>query len=87
MIQGKKKVERKVDPIFEHPVFDSAKEKVKCAMEQLKKPQEVFNNSLYACFKCESNNVFSVAKQVKSADGGTSVFIKSCDCHNKWRDG
>ena len=51
-----------MDPIYEHPVFDSAKEKVKRALEQLKKPQETFDNSLYACFKCGSNNVFSVAK-------------------------
>ena len=71
-----------MDPIFEHPVFDSAKEKVKRAMEQLKKPQETFDNSLYACFKCGSNNVFSVAKQVRSADEGTSVFNKCRDCHN-----
>ena len=32
------KVERKMDPIFEHPVFDSAREKVKRAIRQLEKP-------------------------------------------------
>ena len=76
-----------MDPIFEHPVFDSAKEKVKRAMEQLKKPQETFDNLLYACFKGGSNSVFSVAKQVRSADEGTCLFNKCRDCHNKWRDG
>ena len=31
-----------MDPIFEHPVFDSARERVKCVMKQLVKPQETF---------------------------------------------
>ena len=108
-----------MDPIFEHPVFDSAKEKInlfliqprrrwtcfwfsqgedepvldsarekmKRFIRQLEKSQEAFENSLYACFKCGSNNIFSVAKQVRSADEGTSVFSECPDCHNKWRDG
>ena len=29
-----------MDPIFEHPVLDSAREKVKHVMIQLEKPQE-----------------------------------------------
>ena len=76
-----------MDLIFEHPVFDSAREKMKRFMRQLEKSQEAFSNSLYICFKCESNNIFSVAKQVRSADEGTSVFHECRDCHNKWRDG
>ena len=76
-----------MDPIFEHPVFDSAMEKVKRVIRHFEKPQETFQNSLYTCFKCGSNNVFSIAKQVRSADEGTSVFNKCRDCHNKWRDG
>ena len=75
-----------MDPIFEHPVFDLSKEKIKRVIRQLKKPQETFENSLYICFKCGSNNVFSIAKQVRSADEGTSVFNQCRDCHNKWRD-
>ena len=51
-----------MDPIFEHPLFDSAKEKGKRTMEQLKKQQEAFDNLLYVCFKCGCNNVFSEAK-------------------------
>ena len=80
------KVKRKMDPIFEHPVFDLSKEKIKRVIRQLKKPQETFENSLYTCFKCGSNNVFSIAKQVRSADEGTPVFNQCRDCHNKWRD-
>ena len=82
-----KNLKQNVDPIFEHPVFDSAREKVKCVIRQLEKPRETFEKSLYSCFKCASNNVFSIVKQVKSADEGTSVLNECRDCHNKWRDG
>ena len=76
-----------MDPIFEHPVLDSAREKMKRFIRQLEKSQEAFENSLYTCFKFGSNNVFSVAKQVRSADEGTSVFNKCRKCQSKWRDG
>ena len=62
------KVKTKMDPIFEHPVFDSAREKVKRVTRQLEKPREALENSLYTCFKCESNKIFSIAKQVRSGD-------------------
>ena len=82
-----KKVEREMDPIFQHPVFDSAREKVKYVIKQLEKPQETFEGSLYTCFKCGSNKIFSITKQIRSADQGTSVFNECRDCYNKWRDG
>ena len=82
-----KNVETNMDPIFEHPVFDSSREKMKRFIRQLEKLQEALETSLYTCFKCGSNNVFFVAKQVKSADEETSVFNECRNCHNKWRDG
>ena len=54
--------------LFERPVFDSAREKVKRVTRQLEKPREALENSLYTCFKCESNKIFSIAKQVRSGD-------------------
>ena len=72
---------------FDHPVFDSAGEKFRRYMEQLQKSQETFDNPLYSSFKCSSSNVFSISKQVRSADEGTSVFNECLKCHNKWRDG
>ena len=33
-----------MDPIFKHPIFDSAREKVKRVMRQLGKPQEALEN-------------------------------------------
>ena len=76
-----------MDPIFEHPVFDSAREKLKRGIRQLEKSQERLENSLYTCFQCGGNNIFSVTKQVSSGDEGTSVFNECRDYHNKWRDG
>ena len=75
-----------MDPICEHPFFDSGKEKVKRAMEHLKKPKEIFDNSLHSCFKCGSNNVFSVAKQVRSADEETSVFNECATVNGEMDD-
>ena len=74
-----------MDPIFEHPVFDSAREKMKRFIRQSGKSQEDSEKSLYTCFKCGSNNIFSVTKQARSADEGISVFNECRDCHNKWR--
>ena len=76
-----------MDSIFKHLIFDSAREKMKRATEELEKSQEALENSFYTCFKCGSNNIFSVAKEVRPADKGTSVFSKCRNCHNKWRDG
>ena len=73
-----------MDPIFEHPVSDSAREKMKHFIRHLEKSHKPLENSLYTCFKCGSN-IFSIAKQVRSADEGTSVFNECRDCHNKWR--
>ena len=76
-----------MDPIFDHLTFDSARERVKCVIRQLEKPQETFENSLYIYFKCGSSNLISVAKQVRSADEGTTVLNECRDCHNKCTDG
>ena len=75
-----------MDPVFEHSVFDSVREKVKRVIRQLEKPQEALENSLYTCFKCRSNKIFSIAKQVRAADEGMTVFNECRDCNNNWSD-
>ena len=42
----RKRVETSMDPSFEHPVFDSAKEKMKRFLRQLEKPQKALENLL-----------------------------------------
>ena len=69
-----KRVEARMDPIFEHPVFDCAREKMKRFIKQLEKPQETLENPLYTCFKCGSNKIFSIAKQVRSADEALTMW-------------
>ena len=41
---------------------------MKLFIRQLEKSRETFENLLHTCFKCGSNNAFSVAKQVRSAE-------------------
>ena len=47
-----------MDPTFEHPVFDSAREKVKPVIKQPEKPWGSLENSLSTCFKCGATRYF-----------------------------
>ena len=80
------KVKRKMDPIFEHLAFDSDKEKLESVIIQLEKPQEALENSLYTCFQCGRNKIFSIAKHVRPANEGTTILNECRDCHKKWRE-
>ena len=51
-----------MDPIFEHPLFDSARETMKSFIRQLEKSQETLENSLYTCFKCGSNAIYFLSQ-------------------------
>ena len=75
-----------MNSIFEHLVFDSAREKMKRVIKQLEKRRKALENSLYICFKCGGNKMFSIAKQVMSADERLAVFNECQDYHSKWRD-
>ena len=74
-----------MDPIFEHPVFDSARERIKRV--KLKKHKKHLKIRCIHVLSVEVSMYFSVAKQVRFADEGSSVFNKCRDSHNKWRDG
>ena len=43
-------------------------------IRQHEKSQEAFEDSLRTCLKCGGNKIFSITKQVRSADEGTTVF-------------
>ena len=76
-----KKVKTNMDPIFEYPISYSCRERVKFVARLQEKPAQTFSDSMYTCFICGSNNVFSVVKQVRSADEGKTVFNECRDCH------
>ena len=57
------------------------KKKLGNVIHQLENTPETFSNSLYICFKCGKNNIYSSGKQVSPADEGTTVFNKCSDCH------
>lgn len=41
-------------------------------------------NALSRCGQCKSTNVQNIARQVRSADEGMSVFSTCLDCGHKW---
>jgi len=41
---------------------------------------------IYTCNKCKSTKTYSAAKQIRSADEGTTVFITCWNCNNKWTE-
>lgn len=41
-------------------------------------------NALSRCGQCKSTNVENIARQVRSADEGMSVFSTCLDCGHKW---
>ena len=73
--------------IFDHLVFDSAKKKGEMCNKSTWKTTRKIWKLVVRCFKCGSNNVFSIANQVRSADEGTSAFNECREFHNKWWDG
>ena len=74
------------DP-FDNKVFDAARVAAKVAFELMKMHVPTSEQTLYMCHKCGSKNISSVARQVRSADEGTSVFNSCRDCGKKRRDG
>ena len=73
---------------FDHPVFDDARARERRFFAQLSRPRAAASEQdFYTCFKCGSKNVFSLSKQVRAGDEGTSVFNECLSCGNKWRDG
>ena len=55
-----------MDPIFEHPAFDSARERIKCV--KLKKHKKHLKIRCILVLSVKVTMYFSVAKQVRSAD-------------------
>ena len=47
-----------MDSIFERPVFDFARERIKCVIKQLGKAEETFEILLYTCFNVGTTMYF-----------------------------
>jgi len=55
--------------------------------KMFKVEQQIASDSRHAlsrCGRCKSTNVENIARQVRSADEGMSVFSTCLDCGNKW---
>ena len=57
-----------MDPVFEHPVLDSAGEKMKRFIRQLEKSQETLENSLYT-LGLMSEHLYSMSVMIVIING------------------
>jgi DNA-directed RNA polymerase subunit M/transcription elongation factor TFIIS len=74
---------KKKQIFWNHPGFDDIRKQQEEQDEFITNPFEVVEGAVEC--KCGSKRVYSYARQVRSADEGTSVFAVCCECGNKWR--
>ena len=65
-------------------VYKNKEHNISKLFESEKKVISDSRNALSRCGKCKSTNVENIARQVRSADEGMSVFSRCLDCGNKW---
>ena len=64
-----------MDPVFEHPVLDSAGEKMKRFIRQLEKSQETLENSLYT-LGLMSEHLYSMSVVIVIINGEMDDNVK-----------
>ena len=65
-------------------VYTDKEHNISKLFESEKKVISDSRNALSRCGRCKSTNVENIARQVRSADEGMSVFSRCLDCGNKW---
>lgn len=70
--------------IFENPLLSKSKDKLAMDMEIYRNKIDV-ESGAFDCRKCQSKETLSVARQIRSADEATSVFVSCLSCGYKWR--
>lgn len=70
--------------IFENPLLSKSKDKLAMDMEIYRNKIDV-ESGAFDCRKCQSKETLSVARQTRSADEATSVFVSCLSCGYKWR--
>lgn len=67
---------------WKHPVFDEIEKVMEEQDDFVENPFEV-EEGIFEC-KCGSTKTFSYAKQSRSSDEGTSVFVTCVVCKKQW---
>lgn len=74
-------IDRKV--LWNHETFSDDAKKIQEVQFFLSNPVEAVSG-IFTCIKCGHDKTISFSKQVRSADEGTSVFVKCVSCNNTW---
>lgn len=69
---------------FNHPFYDTISTVIKEQNDFIKNPFLNIEKGVIKCKKCNSERVFSYAKQTRSGDEATSVFCECVECKSKW---
>ncbi len=69
--------------LWEHPAFEEPAKKLEEVQFFISNPVDAVSG-VFTCGKCGGDKTVSFSKQVRSADEGTSVFVKCVGCSNTW---
>ena len=69
--------------MWNRPIFSKVRNSMKEQDNFLANPYEI-EEGVLQCGKCKSNRTLSYAKQVRSADEGTTIFAECIECGNRW---
>ena len=68
---------------WETPIYDSISSKIQEHDEYIVKPFDVVEG-VAQCGKCGSKKTWSIAKQMRSGDEGTSTISRCVECGHHW---
>ena len=68
---------------WENPIYDSVSSKIQEHDEYIVKPFDVVEG-VAQCGKCGSKKTWSIAKQMRSGDEGTSTISRCVECGHHW---
>lgn len=72
-----------VDIICKSPYFEEQIE-MERRKEEERKLEEIVEEGIETCYKCNSKRIRIMYKQVRSADEGETGFFECSECGNKW---
>ena len=72
-----------VQSVWERNVFSKVRRSMKEQDQFLTNPYEI-EEGVLQCAKCKSSRTLSYAKQVRSADEGTTIFAECIACGHRW---
>jgi DNA-directed RNA polymerase subunit M/transcription elongation factor TFIIS len=72
-----------IEIIHKSPYFEKQIEDEKNLQEE-EELEEIIEEGLETCYKCQSRRIRVIYKQVRSGDEGETGFFECSECGNKW---